>query len=249
MAEPTILYSKDGPVARVVLNRPKVINAYNLQMRDELFETLEAVRDDPEVRVAVFSGAGQRGFCAGADLTEFGTAPSQAVARRVRWERDVWGLFLEITKPLVAAVHGNVVGSGVEIACLCDIRVAAEDAVFSMPEVALGMIPAAGGTQSISRIIGPGVATEMLLTGRRVTAEEALRTGLVHSVVPVEDLAREAERVARELASRNPNATAAVKAAVLEGMDLPLEKALDLEMRVATRLMSGRNGIEVVPSR
>ena len=209
-------------------------------MRDELFEILEAVRDDPEIRVAVFSGAGERGFCAGADLTEFGTAPSQAVARRVRWERDVWGLFLEIAKPLVAAVHGNVVGSGVEIACLCDIRIAAENAVFSMPEVALGMIPAAGGTQSIPGIIGPGVATEMLFTGRRVTAEEALRSGLVHSVVPVEDLVREAERVARELASRNPNGIAAVKAAVLEGMDLPLEKALDLERRVATRLMTGR---------
>ena len=240
MAERTILYSKDGPIARVVLNRPRVINAYNLQMRDELVEALEALRDDPDVRVAILSGAGERGFCAGADLTEFGTAPSQAVARRVRWERDVWGLFLEVAKPLIAAVHGNVIGSGVEIACLCDIRIASEDAVFSMPEVALGMVPAAGGTQSMPRIVGPAVATEMLLTGRRVDAPEALRIGLVHRVVPRKDLITEAERTARDLASQTPKAMAAVKASVLEGMDLPLEIALDLEMRLATRLLAGR---------
>ena len=136
------------------MNRPRVMNAYNVLMRDELFVTLEAVRDDPDVRVAVISGAGERAFCAGADLTEFGTAPSQAVARQVRWERDIWGLFLALGKPLVAAMRGYVIGSGVEIACLCDIRIAADDAQFAMPEVALGMIPAAGGTQTLRRVDG-----------------------------------------------------------------------------------------------
>ena len=141
----TVLYSKDGPVAHIVLNRPHVINSYNVRMRDELFQALEAVRDDPDVRVAILTGAGDRGFCAGADLTEFGSAPSQVIARSARWERDIWGLFLCIKKPLVAALHGHVIGSGVEIACLCDVRIASEDAVFSMPEVALGMIPARRG--------------------------------------------------------------------------------------------------------
>ena len=111
--EPTVLYTKVGPIAYVSLNRPAVINAYNMQMRDELYLTLEALRDDDEIRVGIIRGEGERGFCAGADLTEFGTAPSVAVAREVRWERDVWGLFLSIRKPLIAAIHGYAIGSGV----------------------------------------------------------------------------------------------------------------------------------------
>lgn len=105
MVEPVVLYDKSGAVAHIVLNRQRVMNAYNVQMRDELFITLEAVRDDPDVRVAIISGAGERAFCAGADLTEFGTAPSQVIARQVRWERDIWGLFLSLGKPLVAAMR------------------------------------------------------------------------------------------------------------------------------------------------
>ena len=128
--EPTVLFHKEGAVGRLVLNRPGVINAFNVQMRDDLFAALEAVRDDPDVRSVLISGAGERGFCAGADLTEFGTAPSQVIARQVRWERDLWGLFGSIDKPLVAALHGYVIGSGVEIACLCDLRIAAEERSF-----------------------------------------------------------------------------------------------------------------------
>ena len=237
MPEDTTLYSKDDSVAHIVLNRPQVINAYNVQMRDELYHALEAVRDDPDVRVAVLRGAGERGFCAGADLTEFDSAPSQVVARRVRWERDVWGLFLSIRKPLIAAVHGYVIGSGVEIACLCDIRIASEDAVFSMPEVGLGMVPAAGGTQTLPRTIGAGPALEMLLANRRITAQDALHLGLVHTVVPKGGLLDQAERVARDLASGSPEAMAAVKAAIVEGMDMPLERALELEERLAVRVL------------
>ena len=110
MDQETIVYSKQGLIAHVLLNRPRMVNAYNIQMRDELLQALEAIRDDPDVLVAILSGAGDRGFCAGADLTEFGTAPAQVVARLVRWERDVWGLFLEIKKPLIAVLHGHVVG-------------------------------------------------------------------------------------------------------------------------------------------
>ncbi len=236
MTEPTVLYSKQGPIAHVVLNRPRVINAYNVQMRDELYETLNAVRDDPDVRVAVLSGAGERGFCAGADLTEFGTAPSQVIARQVRWERDVWGLFLSMKKPLIAALRGYVIGSGVEIACLCDIRLASEDAVFRMPEVALGMVPAAGGTQTLPRVIGASNALDMVLTNRLVNAEEARQMGLVHRVVSNEALLEEAEGVALELASRNPNVMAVIKTALLTGMDMTLQQGLELEERLAARM-------------
>ena len=237
MTEPAILYDKSGAVAHITLNRPRVMNAYNVQMRDELFLTLEAVRDDPDVRVAVISGAGERAFCAGADLTEFGSAPSQVIARQVRWERDIWGLFLTLGKPLVAAMRGYVIGSGVEIACLCDIRIAADDAQFAMPEVALGMIPAAGGTQTLRRVIGSSRALEMVLSNRRIGAEEARRIGLAHTVVPADTLMTEAEDTARQLAALNPNTLALAKRAVLEGMDMPLAAALELERRLTRRLM------------
>ena len=240
MEESTVLLSKKGPVAEIVLNRPRVINAYNVRMRDELFQALEAIRDDPEVRVAVLRGAGDRGFCAGADLTEFGTAPSQVIARDVRWERDVWGLFLGITKPLVAAVHGHVIGSGVEMACLCDVRIASDDAVFSMPEASLGMLPAAGGTQTLPRIVGPGVATDILLSGRTATAQEARRMGLVQTVVPRRRLLDEARRVAGELSSRSPVVTSAVKTAIRQGMDLTLAQGLELERRLNVLVSEGR---------
>ena len=227
-----MLYSKSGAVAHIVLNRPRVMNAYNVQMRDELFFTLEAVRDDPDVRVAVISGAGERAFCAGADLTEFGTAPSQIIARQVRWERDIWGLFLALRKPLVAAMRGYVIGSGVEIACLCDIRIAADDAQFALPEVALGMIPAAGGTQTLRRVVGASRALEMVLSNRRIGAEEARRIGLAHTVVPADALMNEADEVAHCLAALNPTALALAKRAILEGMDMPLVAGLELERRL-----------------
>lgn len=231
----TIVYEKNGAVAHIVLNRPSVVNAYNMQMRDELYQVLEAVRDDPDVRAAVLSGGGHKGFCAGADLTEFGTAPSQAIARKVRWERDVWGLFLGIPKPFVAALHGFVIGSGVEMAMLCDVRIAAEDAVFGMPEVALGMIPAAGGTQTLPRSVWPGRTVEMLLTSRRLNAQEALAWGLVHLVTPRKRLMSVAQETAVRLASREVLALAYAKEAVVRGMDMPLHEGLEMERRLAVQ--------------
>ena len=230
------MYGKRGAVAHIALNRPEVLNAYNVRMRDELFGALEAVRDDPDVRVAVISGAGERAFCAGADLTEFGSAPSQAIARQVRWERDIWGLFAGLRKPLVAAMRGYVIGSGVEIACLCDIRIAADDAQFAMPEVALGMIPAAGGTQTLRRVVGASRALEMILSNRRMGAEEARRIGLAHLVVPAQSLMDEADVLAQQLASRSAGTLALAKQAILDGMDMPLARGLELERRLAGEL-------------
>ena len=234
----TVIYEKKGSVAHLILNRPEVINAYNVQMRDDLYQALEAVRDDPDVRAAVLRGQGERGFCAGADLTEFGTAPSQVVARRVRWERDVWDLFLAMRKPLVAALHGHIIGSGVEMACLCDVRIASEDVVFRMPETALAMIPAAGGTQTLPRQVGIGHALEILLTNRSVEADEALSMGLVDRVVLRGRLLEEADRTASALADTSPEALSAAKEAIQAGLDLPLDQGLDLESRLVARLLS-----------
>ena len=233
--EPTVHFAKQGPVARLALHRPHVINAFNIQMRDDLFYALEAVRDDPDVKSVLISGSGDRGFCAGADLTEFGSAPSQTVARQVRWERDIWELFLRIPKPKVAALHGYVIGSGVEIACLCDIRLASEDAVFRMPESALGMVPAAGGSQTLPRTIGLGPAMNMLMSNHVLDAPSALDLGLVHRVVPRDELPDAAMQIAERLASA-PTAVAAIKRAISEGMDTTLSLGLALEDRLAKNL-------------
>ena len=231
----TLLFQKDGAVAHISLNRPQVVNAYNIQMRDDFSEALSAVQLDQEVRALLITGEG-RGFCAGADLTEFGSAPSQVIARQVRWERDIWGQLVNLDKPVVAAVHGYCIGSGLEIALLCDLRIAAAGTVFALPEVQLGMIPAAGGTQTLLRSAGRSQALDLLLTGRRIQAEEALTMGLVTRLSAPQSLRNEARRLAEDLADLPTEAVTAMKGLLRHGMDLDLPQALDLESRVAARL-------------
>jgi enoyl-CoA hydratase len=194
----TLIYEKKGGIALVTLNRPKALNAYCIQMRDDLFEILGAIELDDEVRVVIFKGAGDKAFCAGADLSEFLTAPPPVKARKVRFERDIWGRFLNLPQPAIAALHGYVLGSGIEIALCCDIRLASPDAKFGLPEIGLGIIPAAGGTQTLPRVIGRSRALEMLLTNRWLDAEEALQFQLVNQVVPKEALFQTAENMAKK---------------------------------------------------
>ena len=235
----TLLFDKAESVAHISLDRPHALNAYNAQMRDDLWQALEAVRDDPEVGATVLAGAGERAFCAGADLTEFGGAPSQAVARQVRFGRDVWGLLLSLRVPVVAALHGYVLGAGLEMALLCDVRIASEDAELGLPEAALGMAPAAGGSQTLPRIVGLPAAMDLLLSGRRIDAAEALRLGLVHRVVPRERLRSEATILAQRMAAAPRPVMAALKEAVHRGADLPLDQALALEERLAHLTLAG----------
>ena len=232
----TLIYEKRDGIAYVTLNRPEALNAYNIQMRDDLYEVLGAVRDDREVKVAIFKGAGEKAFCAGADLTEFLTAPSPVIARQVRWERDVWGLFLSIPQPLIAALHGYVLGSGIEMALCCDIRIASEDVRFGLPEVGLGIIPAAGGTQTLPRTVGRGKALEMLLTNCWIDAKEAYQIQLVNRVVPREKLLESAKEMAEKIASHDPVAIRSAKQAVVRGLDLPLAEGLRLEKMLASQL-------------
>jgi len=232
------MYEKKDSVAFVTLNRPQALNIYNIQMRDDLFEILSAIKDDPEVLVAIFKGAGEKAFCAGADLSEFLTAPSPTEARKVRFERDVWGLFLSIPQPLIAALHGYVLGSGIEIVLCCDIRIASEEARFGLPEVGLGIIPAAGATQTLPRTIGRARALEMLLASRRIDAEEAYRIGLVNKVVPRDELLKTAEEMARKIASYNPIAVRNAKRAVMRGLDLTIAEGLNLEKLLALEVAS-----------
>lgn len=230
-----LLYEKRDAVAWVTLDRPAVLNAYNVQMRDDLFEVLRAIQVDSDVRVLVLRGAG-RAFCAGADLTEFGGAPSPTAARRIRFARDVWRLFARLRVPAVAALHGTVFGSGLEMALFCDVRIAAEDTRFRMPEVQLGFIPAAGGTQTLPRACGLSRAMELLLTGREFGAEEAAAFGVVSEVVPSAGLAGRARELAGHLAALDPGTVRALRCAVREGAELTLEQGLRLEARLAASL-------------
>jgi enoyl-CoA hydratase/carnithine racemase len=243
----TIVYEKSDAVAWLTLSRSDVLNAVNLHMRDELWTAFQAGRDDPDVAVLIIKGAGDRAFSAGADVSEFGTAPSFVDARRARRERDLWGLMLSLDKVLIAAIHGFALGAGLEMSMCCDLRIAAADARLGLPEVDLGYIPSAGGTQLLPRTISPGVAMGMILSGDPVDADEALRIGLVHRVVPRDRLHPAAEAWARELAARPRLAMRYAKEAVTQGLSMTLSEGLDLENRLATMLLAstqstGRTG-------
>jgi enoyl-CoA hydratase/carnithine racemase len=229
----TLIYEKEGALALVTLNRPQFLNAYNIQMRDDLFEVLNAIRDDDEVRVALVKGAGEKAFCAGADLSEFLTAPPPVAARQIRFDRDVWGLLLSIPQPLIAVLHGYVLGSGIEMAMCCDLRITSDAAQFGLPEVGLGIIPAAGGSQTLPRAVGRAGALEMLLTGRWIGAQEALQIKLVNRVVPGDRLMETARGMAEKISAHDPDVITGIKQAVVRGMDLPLAQGLDLEKMLA----------------
>jgi len=231
----TVLYEKRGAIAWVTLNRPAQFNAYNMAMRDDLFEVLSAIHDDDEVRAMVLAGAGAA-FSTGGDLTEFGMAPSPLVARWVRFRRDVWGRLKALPIPTIAAIHGYTVGGGLEIALLCDLAIAADDTKLCFPETGAGMIPGVAGTQTAARRLGLGRALDWCITGRWIDAHEALLVGLVADVVPLAELDRRALKLAREI-GRLPRAQSAlVKLAVWGGLDLPLQQGLELERRLARRL-------------
>jgi enoyl-CoA hydratase/carnithine racemase len=237
VTEPLLLFEKaENGVAWLTLNRPRVLNAMNIAVRDEMWSAMAAVRDDPDVRAVVFRGAGDRAFSAGADISEFGTSPSYTEARRARQERDVWGAMLACTKPLVAAIHGIAYGAGCELALFCDIRIGSDDATFALPEVTLGYIPSAGGTQTLPRAVPPGLAREMILTGQPIDAATALRAGLVQRVVPRERLQDAAADIAARLAAQPQAAVRGAKEAIVRGADLPLEAALRLEAMIALRV-------------
>ncbi|HEV8573492.1 MAG TPA: enoyl-CoA hydratase/isomerase family protein [Dehalococcoidia bacterium] len=239
----TIIYEKAASgLAWITLNRPEVLNAINMAMRDELWDVTHAVRDDPEVRAVIFKGAGDRAFSAGADISEFGTAPSYVEARRARRERDLWGFMLSLDKVLIAAIHGFALGAGIELPLCCDFRLASEDAHLGLPEVGLGYIPSAGGTQTLPRHIPSGIAMQMVLTGHPIDAQTAYRYGLVQRVVPRVQLYAEAESLARSVLSQPPEAVRLAKRAIAEGIEMPLTKGLALEARLAAQVAASHGG-------
>lgn len=231
--EPFVRYDREGDVVWLTLNRPQRLNALHLPMRDEFWAMLGLLRDDPTVRVAVFRGAGDRAFSAGADITEFGAGPSIVAARDARIDRDLWGAMSRLRMPLIAAIQGFAFGAGLELSLYCDLRVASEDAQFALPEVTLGYIPSAGGTQTVVRHINRSDALRMVTTGEPIDAAEAYAKGLVHRVVPRAELEQTARRWAERLAAFEPGALRATKRATVEGLDRDLAAGLALERRLA----------------
>jgi enoyl-CoA hydratase/carnithine racemase len=241
MSDSPVLFEKGGDgIARVMVNRPDVLNALNMAARDELWEIMRAVEGDREIRAVIFTGAGDKAFSAGADISEFGTAPSYFEARRARRERDLWWLMLRSEKLLVAAIQGYALGAGIELAMCCDIRIASEDARIGLPEVSLGYIPSAGGTQTLPRHVPPGIGMRMILTGDPIDAQTAYSYGLVHRVVPRERLHEEGEGFARKIIARPAGLVALAKRVVYEGAELSLGEALRLESVLAERAILAR---------
>ncbi|MBW2389211.1 MAG: enoyl-CoA hydratase/isomerase family protein [Deltaproteobacteria bacterium] len=235
----TIRFETEGAIALLTIDRPKVHNALDFETSDALVAAWERFRDDDDLWVAILTGAGERSFCAGADLR--GVADfykSLSSAQRLRRSELVPGLGgitknLSIDKPIIAAVNGHCLAGGLEIALACDLRIASENASFGLPEVTRGIIPGAGGTQRLPRLIGPERALDLIMTGRRIDAQEAERIGLVSRVVAPQELSDEAMKTAREIASNGPLAVRAAKAAVWRGLDMPLEEGLRTEQLLA----------------
>jgi enoyl-CoA hydratase len=226
---PTVLYDASDGIATLTLNRPDVLNALNLEMRDELWGALDAIELDDDIRVIVLRGAGERAFSAGADLSEFGTSPSYDDARRARLGRDLWARLLHYPKPLIAAIHGWALGAGCEMSLLCDLRLASDNARLGLPETSLGYLPTAGGSQTLPRLVGPSLGLDMVLSAQPITAAQAFDAGLVHWTGPRTDLDATADAWARRLAALDSTVLRLTRRALREGMELSLADGLHLE--------------------
>ncbi|MGE0731308.1 MAG: enoyl-CoA hydratase/isomerase family protein [Acidimicrobiia bacterium] len=237
MTEPErdpVRFEVDEGVATITLDRPETLNLVSVAVRDALIEAILAARDHPDVRAVVLAAAG-RHFSAGADLSEFGSADSVFEARRIRWDRDPWGPLWSLPQPVVVALHGYSLAAGLEMALLCDVRLAAADTVVGLPETRLGMLPAAGGTQSLTRAVGPAAALPVVLTADNIPATEALARGIVHRIVGDDAAGVDAAAagLAARWASMEPAALRAAKRALRVAGDLPLREGLAVERRLA----------------
>ncbi|HTE83337.1 MAG TPA: enoyl-CoA hydratase-related protein [Dehalococcoidia bacterium] len=225
-----VLFASDGHVATITVNRPEAMNALNRAVREGLAEAIVRFRDDPELWVAIVTGAGERAFSAGADLVEM-SRRRQGEFGDAFWEATAPGPTrgLDAGKPVIAAINGYCLAGGLELALACDIRIAADHAQFGLTEVTRGIIPGSGGTQRLPRLLPLGAALELLFTGDRIPAQEALRLGLVNRVVPATELIDEARRLADRINQNAPLAVRAVREAAYRGLEVPLEQGLRIE--------------------
>ncbi len=229
MSEPTVLVQKEGHICTLTLNRPQVMNALSFPMLLELAGVLEEIQFDPDVRCVIITGAGDRAFCAGADLKERAGMSEDQVRRYIHTIRNTFTLVENLPMPAIAAVNGVALGGGTELALACDLRVVSERATLGLTETSLAIIPGAGGTQRLPRIVGKAKAKEMIFMARRIPAQEALEIGLANRVAPPDKLMDTAREMAEAICRNGPVAIRAAKRAIDRGMEMDLASALVFE--------------------
>jgi enoyl-CoA hydratase len=229
MAFENLTLERDGAIAVLTINRPQVLNALNTPTMDELRHAVLEVRHDDALRVLIITGAGEKSFIAGADINELAAqTPTQGKEHALRGQH-VFDLIENLGKPVIAAINGFALGGGCELALACSLRIAADTARLGQPEINLGIIPGYAGSQRLPRLVGKGVALDLLLTGRQMKADEALQVGLVNRVVPASELMNEARKLASELASKAPIAVRYIIEAVNKGLEVSFDKGAFLE--------------------
>jgi enoyl-CoA hydratase len=224
-----LILERDGAVAVITLNRPKVLNALNGSMLDELRRAILELKADAGVRAVILTGAGEKGFVAGADINELAVQTPTSGREHALNGQHVFDLIENMGKPVIAAINGYALGGGCELAMACTLRLAADTARLGQPEINLGIIPGYAGTQRLSRLVGTGRALEIILTGAPISAVEAERIGLVNRVVPAADLMKAARALAADLAKNAPIATAYIINAVKKGREMPFADACQYE--------------------
>lgn len=227
-----ILFEKKGNVAIATVNRPKALNALNSEVLEDLNTMIDTVSADPEIRVLILTGSGEKAFVAGADIGEMATlskAEGEAFGKK---GNDVFRRLEKLPIPVIAAVNGYALGGGCELSMACDIRICSDTAVFGQPETGLGITPGFGGTQRLARLVGAGMAKQLIYSARNIKADEALRIGLVNAVYPAEELGAAAEKLAETIAKNAPIAVRACKKAINEGLELPMDEAIVLEEKL-----------------
>lgn len=236
-------YDKDNSIAIFTINRPEAANSMNVQAFEELHDALIDFRDDDKLLAGIITGSGEKAFCSGVDIKDFlpfvkrtASRPWLVPANMIR-RLDLW-------KPIIAAINGVALGGGLEIALGCDIRIASENAVLGLPEVTLGVFPGGGSTQRLPRLIPPGIAAEMLLTGKRIDAQEAYRIGLVNKVVSPAEVLPASRALAETICQAAPLAVRAVKEAMIRGSNMTLEEGLRLEESFTQYITSTRDFAE-----
>lgn len=229
MSDKLLLIDRTDQIAVLTLNRPQVMNSFNFEMLRALRDAVEALRFDPEIRVVVITGAGDRAFCAGADLKERATLSPVQVKEFIFTIRNLFTTIEQLPKPVIGAVNGIALGGGTELALACDVRIAAANATMGLTETRLAIIPGAGGTQRLPRLVGKGKAKELIFTGRRVDAAEALAMGLVNEVCEPENLLAACKKMAGMMCETGPIAIEQAKYAINYGMETDMATGLAIE--------------------
>ncbi len=246
MKEKNILIEKKDSVLTVTLNRPQFMNALNLETLKEGREILTDVYFDPEIRAVIITGAGDKAFCAGADLKEREKMNEVQVRHYIKTIRETLIDIENLSKPVICAINGAALGGGTELAMACDIRIADPHATFGLTEVTLGIIPAGGGTQRLPRLVGIGKAKELILTGRRISAQEALSIGLINRIALEGQLKEEAQEMAQIIAKNAPFAVEQAKFAINRGYEIDIHSGLALESKAYDVCIPTKDRIEAL---